>query len=204
MRLLLIIFLLFPFYLSAEETLTGDYETDIVNLKDELRRLRKDQDADTLNDQEASYYNNISNSTITGEVSGDIQYFDGSNWNRLPKGTTGQILKTGTPPSWVTPVQMKTGTYTGNGAATQAITGIGFQVATLIVYPESGTIRILHKATPDGANALITNNAGSTYYTTDDVISLDADGFTVGDGSTQGINLFNIHAIVYTYISATY
>ena len=101
-KLIIILLLLFPFYLSAEETLTGDYEEDIVNLKDELRQLRKDQDADTLGDEDPAYYSNISNSTITGETSGDIQYYDGSNWNRLAKGTAGQVLQTGTPPSWVT------------------------------------------------------------------------------------------------------
>jgi hypothetical protein len=44
--------------------------------------------------------------TITSQASGDMCYFDGTDWIRLVKGTTGQILtmNTGaTAPEWITP-----------------------------------------------------------------------------------------------------
>lgn len=39
---------------------------------------------------------------ITSMASGDILYYDGSTIVRLAKGSAGQKLQTGTPPSWVT------------------------------------------------------------------------------------------------------
>ena len=40
---------------------------------------------------------------ISGQAQGDILYFNGTNWVRLPAGTAGKVLKTGGPsanPSW--------------------------------------------------------------------------------------------------------
>jgi hypothetical protein len=40
---------------------------------------------------------------IVGQVAGDIAYYDGSEWVRLPKGTDGQVLKLDSGlPKWVT------------------------------------------------------------------------------------------------------
>jgi hypothetical protein len=45
----------------------------------------------------------VSDLTIASEASGDVLYFNGSNWVRLAKGTAGQVLEmdaTGTYPEW--------------------------------------------------------------------------------------------------------
>ena len=55
---------------------------------------------------------------------GDILYFDGSNWVRLPAGTSGQFLKTlgsGADPAWDSPAgsgDMQKSTYDTNNLAT--------------------------------------------------------------------------------------
>ena len=42
-KLIIILLLLFPFYLSAEETLVGEnYEEDVVYLKDKIRQIDDD------------------------------------------------------------------------------------------------------------------------------------------------------------------
>lgn len=35
------------------------------------------------------------------QASGNVMYFDGTDWVRLANGTASQVLQTGTPPSWV-------------------------------------------------------------------------------------------------------
>lgn len=45
----------------------------------------------------------VSDLTITGETAGDILYFNGTNWVRLPIGTAGQVLTVNagaTAPEW--------------------------------------------------------------------------------------------------------
>jgi len=47
----------------------------------------------------------VSDLTISGEAQGDILYFNGTNWVRLPAGTSGKVLQTngtGANPSWET------------------------------------------------------------------------------------------------------
>lgn len=53
---------------------------------------------------------------ISGQAQGDILYFDGSNWVRLAKGTSGEYLKIGASiPSWAS-----VDTSVSNGSITQA------------------------------------------------------------------------------------
>jgi len=104
-------------------------------------------------------------------------------------------------------IQIATGTYIGDGNATQAIVGIGFKPTYLIVYihrnidnnfPQYQDVAM--KTDQDGLNAFCFLANWSENYMTDDIISLDADGFTVGDGSTFR-NCFNNLAWVYTYVA---
>ena len=106
--------------------------------------------------------------------------------------------------------KVASGTYTGDGAVSQAITGIGFQVVAVWIW---------HTQTGDGVTyttgefmmthtALINNNANG--YATDmsnaitegvdnAIIALGADGFTVDD---DGVNEDpNISSIVYEFLA---
>jgi hypothetical protein len=102
-------------------------------------------------------------------------------------------------------MQMATGTYTGDGAATQAIVGLGFQPTAIIIYVEeivpNNTGYYGVKADVDGLYAKVM--ARFDYmYELDHIISLDADGFTVGDGTGSGIgNILNRNTKIYTYVA---
>jgi len=96
------------------------------------------------------------------------------------------------------------GTYTGDGAATQAITGIGFQPIVVIIYQHRDWIFRADmpaiKTDQDGAFSMAHDGGLGYRWQQDNIISLDADGFTVGDGTPLGLNMCNVNAYVYTYI----
>ncbi len=90
------------------------------------------------------------------------------------------------------------GIYTGNGTATQAITGLGFQPKFLFIHRQvdsAGTTYTGRRASSDTATQV--DGVG---YKSDHIISLDSNGFTVGDG-TGDANRFNVSTSVYTYIA---
>jgi len=94
----------------------------------------------------------------------------------------------------------KSGTYEGDGAATLAITGIGFQPNLVIIWPQIpglGGWYMAFKCTDDGIKTFI-NITGAREYVDDMIISLDADGFTVGDG-TGSVNYMNVNLRNYAY-----
>lgn len=95
---------------------------------------------------------------------------------------------------------MATGSYTGDGAATQAIAGVGFRPSLLMVWKEThNDYNRLFKTDQDGLFAWFNNGAGNTsQYLTDMIVSLDVDGFTVGDG-TGFINVWNQNAVGYRF-----
>lgn len=102
-------------------------------------------------------------------------------------------------------IQNATGIYTGDGAATQAIIGVGFQPRHVILWAHEivvgSDIPLALKADVDGIFSSIYWSGGGTHrYQFDDIISLDADGFTVGDGSDFGFNLLNDNGTVYSYM----
>lgn len=94
------------------------------------------------------------------------------------------------------------GTYTGDGAATQAITGVGFQPRVVLTFanldPHGGFSQIALKTSAQTTQALVSWNQ----YEDDHITAFGADGFTVGDGtgSTNG-NTCNVNTNVYTYIA---
>ena len=98
---------------------------------------------------------------------------------------------------------IKTGTYVGDGAANRGITGIGFQPTFVRVSPvltDGDATEIFEKVAGMG---LITDHhqtAGSFHHThLNHVISLDADGFTVGDD--EGDEHPNANGVTYTYLA---
>lgn len=94
--------------------------------------------------------------------------------------------------------RIATGTYTGDAAATKAVTGLGFQPKVLVIYRQTdASSTIAMKTNQDGTKAHLEDGKK---YKDDHIISLDSDGFTVGDGSGDS-NILNVSAAVYTYIA---
>jgi len=95
--------------LYADEIITGFTDKDLPVLNEELRELR---DKTGL--------------SINGQVSGDITYYNGSDWTRLGAGTSGYILKTqgvGFAPIWLQTLPTANG-GTGSTAAANAANGV--------------------------------------------------------------------------------
>ena len=91
--------------------------------------------------------------------------------------------------------RMATGTYTGDGNATQAITGVGFQPDHVAIWAQNSVAQRYNKTNQDGTK---TKMIGTPTWEDDHIISLDSNGFTVGDG-TPSSNHVNINTTVYTY-----
>jgi hypothetical protein len=99
-----------------------------------------------------------------------------------------------------------TGTYTGDGALAQAITGIGFRPKWVMITDRQTTNNAAVEQiwTTD---VIIDDNiaggaivAGSSRFITGGIVSLDSDGFTVGDrGANRNPNtsgqIYNFIAI---------
>jgi len=133
----------------------------------------------------------------SGAVQGDVIYHSGSAWVVLNPGTAGYLLKTqgaAANPVWVAPATtaIKTGSYTGDGGNTKAITGVGFQPTHIKLHREDDTF-VMEKFAGDGTWATYANN-----YVEDVIISFDADGFTVGDsGENPNENLIVVNYIAW-------
>ncbi len=86
------------------------------------------------------------------------------------------------------------GRYTGDDAATQAITGLGFQPDLLIVKADGAYQGwMVHKDMSDGdAKGMV----GSSALVTDRISTLDANGFTVGTHDEA-----NKNAVIYYFIA---
>lgn len=94
--------------------------------------------------------------------------------------------------------QIYVGSYTGDAAATKAITGVGFTPKKVEIYrrvDSPGATYSGRRATGDTATDLY--GAG---YKADHIVSLDADGFTVGDGTGDTMRL-NVSGSTYTFIA---
>lgn len=89
------------------------------------------------------------------------------------------------------------GTYTGDGNATQAVATVGFQPRFILILPVTNNIGSFAKNNQDGLNATSQDNGFGGQYMADLIISLDALGFTVGDAH---VNSLNTLARVYHYL----
>lgn len=121
---------------------------------------------------------------------------------------TGDTLQYRTAAAWLTlaasptAAMIKVGTYTGDGGATKAITGVGFQPDVVFVFPGNST----------AYSAVKTADMGTTYckilgtgeeYVTDSITALGADGFTVGDGGSKPVaHNLNVTGVAYFYVAA--
>lgn len=106
-----------------------------------------------------------------------------------------------------TKARLVTGTYTGDGAATQAITGLGFQPKFLRIWESesaSATSIYIFETTDTIIDDVVGGGAVREFSNahqifTDRIVSLDADGFTVGDAGTS--NHPNSSGQVYNYMA---
>lgn len=81
--------------------------------------------------------------------------------------------------------RIATGTYTGDGTVSQAITGVGFPPKALYIYRQ-GPGHVHWKTDLDGAWCKeLAQGAGNFNYLANRIDSLDADGFTVDDGGAD-------------------
>jgi len=85
-------------------------------------------------------------------------------------------------------IRMKTGTYTGDGSESHAITGVGFRPKEVTIYQhhtsEGGT-EVYVKSDQMATTYCIRFRATDTNVVDDCVLSLDADGFTVDDAGSD-------------------
>ena len=106
--------------------------------------------------------------------------------------------------------RIKTGTYTGDGATSLAITGVGFQPVFLAIASRATsdgsaawvgftTDQIMDDNNSGGSISLeaVWNNAGQ--FRTNEIISLDTDGFTVDDDGADAHP--NKNSQVYNYLA---
>lgn len=193
---LILLISLFTVNAYATEVLEGeDYKEDSVTLNEKLRKIEKD--IATSDDQDK---------TLSGDVSfsGAVTFSDFPiTPSAAPDADYEVANKKYVDDSVVTVPGRKTGAYTGDGNATQAITGVGFQPKFLIIYSK-GNANINGPFMKSDQDTTYTHyDQGSAhYYNEDYIISLDADGFTLGDGTGGGtVYHCNYNTYDYTYIA---
>ena len=138
--------------------------------------------------------------TVSPTVNDYIPLIDVSESNAQKRALISQIL------SLVGTTKFTTGSYTGNGASNRSITGLGFQPRALIIYwrYSGGGYTPVLKTDVDGLYTFITAQwTSQMWYELDHVISLDADGFTVGDstGSSAGGMIVNNNGFVHSFMA---
>lgn len=104
--------------------------------------------------------------------------------------------------------RIKTGSYTGDGATSKAITGVGFKPKYVKIWTRNavdGTAINIHETTADiiddnasGMSALHSSAAAGHSVQANTIISLDTDGFTVDDDGVDADP--NANGVVYNYL----
>ena len=92
-------------------------------------------------------------------------------------------------------MQVKTGSYTGNGTDNRTVTGVGFQPDVLIVKRKDGTNNAYFRQSGMASGYSMTLRADSGLETSK-IKSLDTDGFTLGTTDEVNGNTYT-----YTYIA---
>ena len=88
----------------------------------------------------------------------------------------------------VTALTFKFGSYTGDGTASQAITGMGFQPEVVFVQPDGVEAFVATSSMTAGEAKLV---GGSTSApVTNRINSLDADGFTAGSSANTNLKVY--------------
>ena len=159
--------------------------------------------------------------TATMATKGHLMVGDGSGVpSMLAVGTNDYVLTAdsgeATGAKWAATqasgASIATGTYTGDGESTQAITGVGFLPQYLRIdrrFDDAQTVGQSVGANVQTYTTVINDNAAGMgitgndatqaywTYTLDCIKSLDADGFTIGNGGT-GVNP-NVNTVQYNF-----
>lgn len=151
----------------------------------------------------------VTDLTISGEVEGNILYFDGSNWVRLAVGTSGQFLKTqgaAAPPIWDT---VSAGTASGlsdpftieTGGAGDISIDATAQAAVTVTIPDLGGVAQDWVFTAEAqtlTNKTLTSAVLNTGVSGTAVLDEDAMG---SDSDTQVATQQSIKAYVDTQVA---
>lgn len=185
-------------FASAVHTHKGD---DIVSPVPEAKN------ADTVDGQDAAAFAKTSHPHGGGDITSavpDADKVDGFHASASPSPNTLLALDGSAkwPFSTMPPqmVRMAMGTYTGNGVNNRSITGLGFSPDWVLIYIPDGSES--HRPVFKGRNFSGTRsrNFVDSDLHTDQILSLDADGFTLG-GSGGNRHLTNQPGVNYGYLA---
>jgi hypothetical protein len=90
-----------------------------------------------------------------------------------------------------------TGTYTGDGATSKAITGVGFTPVWVLIARVDGTGEVWHKMA--GHSGLTAQRLDASASGTSAITSLDSNGFTVDDNASDADP--NTNGVSYAYLA---
>jgi hypothetical protein len=116
-------------------------------------------------------------------------------------GTNAQVNGNGTTYQWVAMKAgcgLKVGSYTGNGAASRAVTGVGFQPEAAFVMSANGSQAMERFAGMTRSYAFSTGTGSTTAIT-----SLDAAGFTVGNAAETNTNGTAYHYVAFNDVAGS-
>ena len=116
--------------------------------------------------------------------------------NGFQVGTDNTVNQTGTTYQWFAgttdPGTVSAGTYTGNGGASRAITGLGYSPEAVLMLSAGAQIPLMRLA-PMTASFRFESGTGTAAA----INSLDADGFTVGNSTSTNQNATAYHWIAF-------
>ncbi len=176
---------------AAALNLTGTYENELA-LTNTGNTVYTDN---LLCTSDTGIFNLPDDSTDTTEANlrynttdDTVEYRNTSAWKQLLVSTNA--------------TNMKVGNYTGDDAATKAITGVGFQPEILLIMAGASSEDACIKTSSMSSTNCKSMGGATTNWLDDSIRSLDADGFTVGDG-TGGSTRDNMNdsGITYYYIA---
>lgn len=153
-----------------------------------------------------SEFESVGGHEIESQATGDIVYASSATQlSRLGVGSNGNVLDLASGiPAWATDVcRIKTGTYTGDGEVSQAITGVGFQVKALwIAVRQTAEVSFTEREVLMTTDVIVDDIAAGAHlnFAVDNqvdlldngIIALGSDGFTVDDnGADEDPNTLN-------------
>lgn len=160
---------------------------------------------------ESSEYHDTTCHEASGQASGDILYFNGTNWQRLAKGTDGDVLTSGATPAWATRNAIPSIVLGSAAAAGAAATSIQSDATIAAFDATSPSTQALgdsavvgsaaYAARRDHKHALMSGAAASDLNTgTDTTKPVTSDAFA---GSNFGKRVMYIKVIAETTALAT-